>query len=166
MSEQEVNPTGTPEVDPTLEYKITSKDGQVLYTSSQNELDECFYSVIALMSWTKTFTVGKKLKLTFTTITDNQKMELLSVMKKWAEQEDASNNMFDQHLNKLNLAHYLSYIEIDSNGINLREKEVDKRMEYLGSMPEAALQLYGTYQFVFLEIIRKALLNQVNVKNS
>lgn len=166
MSEQEVNPTGTPEVDPTLEYKITSRDGQLLYQTTQQELDECFYNIIALSSWTKTFNIGTKLKLTFTTINDDQKMELLATMKKWASDSDSSSTMFDQHLNKLNIAYYLSYIDMDNSGINLREKDVDARMKFLGTMAEGALQLYGTYLFAFLEIIRKALLNQVSLKNS
>jgi hypothetical protein len=166
MAEQEVNQNIDPEVDPTLEYKITSKDGQLLYQSNQTELDDCFYSIIALMSWTKTFNIGAKLKLTFTTISDDSKMELLSAMKKWASDSDASSTMFDQHLNKLNMAYYLSYIDMDNNGINLREKSIEDRIKFLGSMTEAALQLYGTYLFVFLELIRKSLLNQVSLKNS
>jgi hypothetical protein len=166
MAEQEVNPTSQPEVDPTLEYKINSRDGQLLYQTSQEELDECFYSIIALMSWAKTFEIGSKLKLTFSTISDDQKMELLTAMKKWAEVNEASSNMFDQQLNKFNLAYYLTNIEVSGSSINLREKGVEERIQFLGSMTENALQLYGTYIYVFLEIVRKALLNQVNVKNS
>lgn len=166
MAEQEVNQTSQSEIDSSLEYKIESKDGQLLYQSSQPELDDCFYSIIALMSWTKTFNIGAKLKLTFTTISDDSKMELLASMKKWASDSDASSTMFDQHLNKLNMAYYLTYIDMDGNGINLREKSIDERMKFLGTMTEAALQLYGTYLFVFLEIIRKSLINQVSLKNS
>ena len=87
-------------------------------------------------------------------------------LKKWAEDNDASSNMFDQQLNKTNLAYYLSYVDIDGNGINLREKDLKARLEFLGTMTEGALQLYGTYLFVFLELIRKSLLSQVSVKNS
>ena len=166
MSEQEVNQAEKPEVDPEAEFKISSKDDTLLYKTSPEELDECFYNIIALMAWTKTFSVGKKLKLTFSTISDSTKMELLSVMKKWAEVNDASSNMFDQQLNKTNLAYYLSYIEIDGNNINLKEKKMEERQEFLGTMTEAALQLYGTYLYAFLEIIRKSLLSQVNIKNS
>ena len=162
MSEQEVNQH---EVDPNLNYVIKSQDGQALYTTDQKELDDCFYSVIALMSWTKTFEIGDKLKLTYTTITDDDKMKLLDHMKTWAKEKDASSTMFDQYFNKLNLAYYLSYIDI-GGGINVREKSVEDRKTFFGTMPEATLQLYGTYLFVFLEIIRKALINQVNVKNS
>ena len=166
MAEQEVNQTVEHEVDPNLDYKITSKDGQVLYQTEQKELDDCFYSIIALMSWTKTFQVGSKLKLTFSTISDDAKMELLNIVKKWASDNDASSNMFEQHLNKVNMAYYLSYIEMDGNNLNIREKTTEERIKFFGTMPEAALQLYGTYLFVFLEVIRKSLLNQVNVKNS
>lgn len=166
MSEQEVKQAEKPEVDPEAEFKIESKDGQLLYKTSPEELDECFYSIIALMSWSKTFNIGKKLKLTFNTITDNQKMELLSSVKVWADKNEASSNMFDQQLNKTNVAYYLSYIDMDGNPINLREKKVEDRMALLGTLPEASLTIYGTYLFVFLEIIRKALLNQVNLKNS
>ena len=161
MLEAEVKP----EVETKQNLNITSKDGQLLYTTTQEELDECFYSIIGLMSFTKTFNVGSKLKLTYTTITDDQKMKLLKSMKEWAGSNDASSTMFDQMLNKLNLANYLSYIEMNGDGINLREKDLDKRLEYLGSMAEGALQLYGTYEFVFLEIIRMALLSQVSLKN-
>ena len=163
MSEQEVN---QPETDPKIDFNIKSQDGRLLYTSNQTELDDCFYSVIALMSWTKTFSVGNKLKLTFNTITDDQKMELLNTVKTWAKKEDASSTMFDQYLNKVNMAYYLSYIEIAGSGINLREKSIEDRRDYFGSMAEDALKLYGTYLYVFLEIIRMALLNQVNLKNS
>ena len=166
MSEQAVNPTVETPVDLEAEFKINSRDEQLLYTTSQAELDDCFYSIIALMSWSKTFNVGKKLKLSFSTISDDQKMELLGTMKKWAEDNDASSNMFDQQLNKTNLAYYLSYVDIDGNGINLREKDLKARLEFLGTMTEGALQLYGTYLFVFLELIRKSLLSQVSVKNS
>ena len=166
MPEQEVNQTVTSEVDPNLEFKINSADGRLLYTTSQTELDDCFYAIIALSSWTKTFTVGTKLKLTFNTISDDDKMKLLGTMKKWASENDASSNMFEQQLNKQNMAYYLSYIEIVGDAINLRDKDMEKRMQFLGTMTESALQLYGTYLFVFLEILRKALLNQVNVKNS
>ena len=166
MSEQEVNQTDKVEVDPEAEFKIHSKDDTLLYKTSQEELDECFYSIIALMSWTKTFEVGKKLKLTFTTISDDSKMELLASMKKWSDTSEASPNMFDQQLNKLNLAYYLAYIEIDANGINLKEKPIEDRLKFLGTMTEGALTLYGTYIFVFLEVIRKALLGQISLKNS
>lgn len=166
MSEQEVNPNVEAVVDPLEAFKITSKDGKVLYTTSQEELDECFYSVIALSSWSKTFAVGSKLKLTFSTISDDQKMELLASMRVWADKNDASSNMFDQQLNKVNLAYYLSYIEINGSTINLREKKMDERIVYLGSMTEAALTLYGTYIFVFLEIIRLALIGELSLKNS
>jgi hypothetical protein len=166
MSDQDVNQDGSMKVDPELQFKILSKDDQLLYKTSQEELDDSFYSIIALMSWTKTFNVGSKLKLTFTTISDDQKMVLLSSMKKWASDNDASSTMFDQHLNKLNLANYLSYIEINNDPINLREKTVEDRMEFLGTQAEASLQLYGTYLYVFLEIIRKALVSQVSIKNS
>jgi hypothetical protein len=166
MAEQDVNPTVEVPVDPEAEFKIESRDGKLLYKTSQVELDDCFYSIIALMSWAKTFEVGTKLKLTFTTISDDQKMELLASMKKWAEVNDASSNMFDQQLNKTNLAYYLSYIDVDGSAINLREKSVAERIEFLGTMAEGALTLYGTYIFVFLEIIRKALLGQVSLKNS
>jgi len=165
MSDEQVNPTVEVPVDLEAEFKILSTDNKLLYKTSQTELDECFYSVIALMSWAKTFEVGKKLKLTFTTISDDQKMELLGSMKKWAETNNASSNMFDQQLNKTNLAYYLSYIEIDSNPINLREKTIEDRMKFLGTLPEGALTLYGTYIFTFLEIIRKALISQISVKN-
>ena len=118
------------------------------------------------MSWTKTFSIGPKLKLTFNTISDDEKLELLGSMKKWAEANDASSNMFDQYLNKVNLAYYLSFIEMNGDGINLREKKLEDRIKFLGTMAEGALQLYGTYLFVFLEIIRKTLVSQVNIKNS
>lgn len=166
MAEQDVNPTVETTVDLEAEFKINSRDGQLLYTTNQAELDDCFYSVIALMSWSKTFEVGKKLKLSFSTISDDDKMKLLGSMKKWAEDNEASSNMFDQQMNKTNLAYYLSYIDINDSGINLREKDQKARMEFLGTQTEAALTLYGTYIYVFLELIRKALLSQVSVKNS
>ena len=163
MSEPEVKQT---EVDPMEEFKVYSADGKLLYVSSQEELDDCFYSIISLMSYTKTFNVGSKLKLTFSTISEAKKMDLLTKMREWTKTSDSSSQMFDQQLNKMNLAYYMSYIDMDSNGINLKEKDDKARLEYFDLMAEPAMNLYGTYQYVFMELVRKALINQVSLKNS
>lgn len=164
MSSETVNQEETkPQVN---EFEIRSISGELLYTTTQQELDDCFYNILSLMSWTKTFTIGNKVKLTFSTITDKTKHELLKSVQTWADENKASANMFDSYLNKVNLAHYLSYIEMNNSAINLREKSVNDRIEFLGENAEDALKFYGTYQFVFIEIVRKSLLNQINLKNS
>ena len=166
MSDQEVNQTPEAKIEEKPDYSISTRDGVVLYNTNAAELDECFYSVIALMSWSKTFNVGSKLKVTLTTISEDDKMTILSSVKKWAESEKASSQMFDEQMNKYNICYYVSYIEIDGNGINLREKDVEARMKFLGTMTETALSLYGTYVYAFLEILRKSMLSQVSLKNS
>jgi hypothetical protein len=118
------------------------------------------------MSWTKTFTVGQKLKLTYSTISEDQKMKLLASIKEWSEATNGSNTMFEGQLNRLNLAYYLTYIEMMKDTINIREKKLEDRMSFFGTQSEHALQLYGTYHYVFLEVIRLALLDQVSLKNS
>lgn len=166
MAEPEVNETGKPKEDPNLRFKVFAKDGTLLYQTNQDELDDCFYSIISIMSWTKTFPVGNKLKLTFNTITEDAKMELLRSIKLWSEENSSSNTMFEQQLNRYNLANYLTYIEMGKETINLREKKLEDRINFFGTQAESALQLYGTYHYVFLEVIRLALLDQVSLKNS
>ena len=111
MAEETVDQTSKEELkgaaDPNFRFKIISKDETLLYQTNQQELDDCFYAIISIMSWTKTFSVGKKLKLTFNTISEDQKMALLTSVREWSEKNNASNNMFDQYSANDNLFQYL-----------------------------------------------------------
>lgn len=144
--------------------QISSISGELLYTTNRQELDDCFYSILALMSWNKTFSIGK-VSLTFSTISNEDKMSLLRKAQEWGKEEKASEQMFDEYMNKLNLAYYLSYIEINGNGINLKEKDLKDRLALLSMNAEDALKFYGTYVYVFQEIIRLSLLSQISLKN-
>lgn len=145
--------------------RVYSKDGKRLYETNQQELDDVFFNVVALGAWTKTFVVGPYLKLTYSTITNDQKMELLESIKAWSEKAEASPNMFDEKLNVFNLSYYLAHIELKDDLINLNERKPEDRRKFFGSLADPSLTLYGTYLFVFLEIIRLALLDKVALKN-
>jgi len=154
------------QVQPSNEqFEIRLSGEKLVYKSSQQEFDDCFYAVLALFSWSKTFTVNDKLSLTFSTITDNEREEMLKELRDWSAKTDASGTMFEQHMTKMNLAYYLTVIELPSATINLREQPVEKRMEYLSKMVDQTLNFYGTYNFIFNEIVRRTLLDPLAVKN-
>jgi hypothetical protein len=152
-------------VKPT-QFDFYSIDGTLMYTSNQEEFDDVFFSIIALGVWTKTFEVGTRLKLTFTTISESKKMDLLSKVKTWSDGLKATSQMFDQYLTKVNLCNYLSTIEIDKSIVNLREAKDDERFDTVSQQAEQALSLYGSWLYVFQEIIRRSLTAQVALKNS
>ena len=165
MADESVNDTqAVVKHDP--QFDVFSIDGNLMYTSTQEEFDDCFYSIIALGVWTKTFEVGKRLKLTFTTISEMKKMELLKHVKGWTDSDKATTQMFDQYLTKTNLCHYLTAIEIDKSIVNLREGKDEDRMSLISDMAEQALALYGSWLYAFQEIIRRSLTSQVALKNS
>jgi len=146
-------------------YQIRLSDNSLVYTSSVEEFDDCFYSILALFSWSKTFVVNDKLSLTFSTITDTEREVMLKSLRDWSIANDASSQMFEQRMTKLNLVNYLSVIQLKDSIINLREKDVDKREEYLSMMVDQTLSFYGTYNFIFNEIVRRTLLESLSIKN-
>lgn len=147
------------------QFDIRLNDDKLVYQSNQAEFDDCFYSVLALFSWSKTFVVNDKLSLSFSTITDEEREKMLAELRDWSAKTDASGTMFEQHMTKLNLAYYLSVIQVGESTINLKEQPVEKRMEYLGKMVDQTLNFYGTYCFIFNEIVRRTLLDPLAIKN-
>ena len=137
-----------------------------MYISNEDEFDECFYNILSLGVWTKTFEIGKRLKLTFTTIDADAKMQLLKEVREWGDAEKATSQMFDQFITRTNLSRYLSTIELNGTMINLRQGDIAKKLELLGGMAEQAITLYGNWLYVFQEIIRRSLTSQVAIKNS
>ena len=151
---------------PIGDFDIVLAEGRKVYTSTQEEFDECFYAVLALLAWNKTFTPKPDLSLTFSTITDEEYLSLLKEVRKWAEDNNASGQMFETYMTKVNLAYYLTVIKVQGSVINLREQPVEKRIEYLGKMPEQALNFYGMHNFIFNEIVRRSLIDSMTLKNS
>lgn len=152
--------------DTTKVYEIMLNDERVVYKSSLEEFDDCFYAVISLMSWSKTFTPKQDLSLTFSTITNEEHLELLKNVRTWSELNNVSGQMFESYMTKINLAYYLTVIKVQDSTINLREKPVEDRVMYLSKMPEVSLNFYGMYNFIFNEIVRKALVEPLALKNS
>jgi len=146
-------------------FRVRNSDNTCLYKTNQKELDECFFSIIALSKWTKTFIVDDSLKLTYSSISNKLKVELLSRVQSWSEVAKPAPNLFQEELTRYNLAYYLSFIEVGGETINLRDKDVEDRLKFLQMYDENALLLYGNYQFVFSEIIRRALLSKATLKN-
>jgi len=150
----------------TEQFQIQLTDGRKVYQSDEEEFGQCFYAVLALLAWNKTFNVKSDLSLTFTTITDEERQALLKNVREWADSNNASGQMFEAYMTKLNLAYYLTVIQVQGSVINLREKPVEDRIMYLSKMPEQALNFYGMYNFIFNEIVRRALIEPLTLKNS
>lgn len=147
-------------------YQIKLDNDKVVYTSNPQEFDDCFYATIALSSWSKTFTPKNDLSLTFSTITNEENLELLKKLQEWSKLENASGGMFESFMTKINLAYFLTVLSVQGSTINLREKPVEDRMAYFGKQPEAVLNFYGMYNFIFNEIVRKSLVEPLALKNS
>ena len=160
---EEVQPVVEPEL---TSFDITLSDGRKVYLSSEEEFNDCFYAVLALLSWSKTFAPKPDLSLTFSTITDEDRQTLLGNVRAWAEKNNASSQMFEAYMTKVNLAYYLTVIKIQGSLVNLREQPIEKRLEYLSTMPEQAINFYGMYNFIFNEIVRRALIEPLTLKNS
>lgn len=160
MSDEVVQEAPVPEGIP-----VKLPNGTPVYYITQEEKDEAFYGVIALMSWSKTFTIPeKKMSLTFTTISDEEKHALLARVKDWAK-NDPTTNQFENYMTKIQLAYYLSAIEMNGNLINLRDQDIEKRIEYFGRMVEQSLIFYNMYYVIFMEIVRNCLMDPLVLKN-
>ena len=151
-------------IDPDLQF--IEQGGRKLYESTQEEFDDCFYQVLALGSFVKTFTIGSKLELTFMTISQNERMQLYDELQKWGESTKLSKAMFEIETKKRELSHYLTSLSIDGNLINLREGKPEDRLSMLSGMADQAIDYYSLYLWVFLELVRRSLMAKNALKNS
>ena len=149
-------------------FEIKDINGEVIYTSTKEELEEVLVSILSAGSYVKTFSLyGGKMELTFTSISEKQRMETYDTIKKYIDAHGGklSQADVDSYSSKVNIVRQLLRIKTNNNTTNLAEGDIEERIALLSETPEDIIRVYSKYLMIFANITHMAFTNEEIVKN-
>jgi hypothetical protein len=154
-----------------LEEFLSIKDyeGKVVYTTTQEELEDVLVNILATGSYTKTFDLFKgKISLTYQSISEEDRMSGYKFMNKFTEdnKDKVSRIEYDSYMSKINIALQLVRVNINKVTTNISQGSLDDRMLLLAKTPEEQIRLYSKYLSIFANITSKAFMSEDILKNS
>jgi hypothetical protein len=138
------------------------------YITSKEELDNALVSILSSGSFTKTFSLfGGKLELTYTSISEDQRMKSYDFTRKYIEanKEAISKVMIDSYTARVNVASQLVRIKTNGHTTNLAQGSLDEKIQLLLETPEDVLRVYSQYLIVFAQIVNMAFSDDEALKN-
>jgi len=148
--------------------KIKDYNGDTVYTTSKEELDDVLVSILATGSFTKTFDLfNGKISLTYQSISQDERMNGYKFMSKYTEDhKDISKIEYDSYMANINIALQLIRVSINKNTTNISQGELSDRLMLLSKTPEDQIRLYSKYLSIFVNITAKAFASEDVLKNS
>ena len=148
--------------------KIKDYNGDVVYTTTKEELEDVLMSVLATGSFTKTFDLfNNKISLTYESISQEDRMKGYKFMSKYTEEhKDISKIEYDSYMANISIALQLIRVSINKNVTNISQGELSDRLLLLSKTPEDQIRLYSKYLSIFANITAKAFASEDVLKNS
>jgi hypothetical protein len=154
--------------------KIYGVMGEVVYTTTTEELTKVLTDILTMGSFTKTFSIfNSRLEMTFESITEKERMNSYDLVRKFidsnkSEKDGAtqlSQAQIEAYRAKVNVALQLLRIKVSTSPINLREKPLEERIMFFSETPEDVMRTYSKYLMIFANITAKAFSSEDILKN-
>lgn len=149
--------------------KIRDLRGEILYTTTSEELEEALVQILSAGSYTKTFEVyGGKVKLTYTSISEKERVASYALMREYqdAHKDSISEIEMQSYSSKVNIAFQLVRVQVNNNITSLTQGTIKERIQLLEETPEEQIRLYNKYLAIFANITGKAFNSEEILKNS
>lgn len=163
-TQREVEKTEDPKKPNPFEIHVDSKK----YVTSKAELEDILVSVLSAGSFTKTFVLfGGKLELTYTSISEEQRMKAYDLTRKYIEdnKDEISEVMVNAHTSRVNIASQLVRIKTNGHTTNLAEGSLEEKLRFLVEAPENVLHVYSQYLIIFAQLVNMAFRDDETLKN-
>ena len=139
--------------------QVRNFEDKVIYTCTEEELDEVLISILSAGSYTKTCPLLKgKVELSYQSISDSDRASGYEWVRKYTDEhkDTLSRIQLENYTAKVNIA--LQCIRIKANGAttNLSQGDIDERIVLLSNQPEELVQLCQKWLGVFANITSKA----------
>lgn len=147
---------------------IKDYEGKVVYTTTQEELEDVLVNILATGSYTKTFDLFKgKISLTYQSISEEDRMSGYKFMNEFTEKNDKVSRIeYDSYMSKINIALQLVRVNINKVTTNISQGSLEDRILLLTKTPEEQIRLYSKYLSIFANITSKAFMSEDILKNS
>jgi hypothetical protein len=149
-------------------HDIRDINGDVIYKVTPEELEEVLINILSSGAHVKTFSLyGGKLELTYTSISEKDRMFTYDEMKKYADKNEGklSKIDMDSYSAKVNIAYQLIRIKTNGNVANIAGGPFEERMALLCETPEDVVRVYSKYLMIFANITAMAFNNEEILKN-
>lgn len=156
--------------DKTTEFlKIRDYSGEVVYTSSLEELEKALTDILSTGSFTKTFNLWDgKIQLTYQSISEKERMQGYKLIREYTDKnkDNLSKIEHDAYQAKVNLALQLTRITVNKIPTNISQGQLEERILLLMDTAEDQIRLYGKYLSIFANITARAFSSEEVLKNS
>ena len=149
-------------------FQIRDINGEVIYTTTPEELEDVLVNILSAGSHVKTFSLyGGRLELTYTSISEKERMATYEAMRKYADANEGkiSKVDMDSYSAKVNVAYQLIRIKTNGNTSNISQGPIEDRIELLRETPEDVVRVYSKYLMIFSNITAMAFNNEEILKN-
>jgi hypothetical protein len=150
------------------DHEIKDITGEVIYKVTPEELEEVLINILSAGAHVKTFSLyGGKLELTYTSISEKERMATYEMMRKYADANEGkiSKIDMDSYSAKVNIAYQLIRIKTNGNVANIASGPFEERIALLCETPEDVVRVYSKYLMIFANITAMAFNNEEVLKN-
>lgn len=148
-------------------FKIKDIQGNLLYTTTEEELTNVLVSILTTGVFVKTFTLyGGKVELVYTSIAEKDRMSGYELMRQYTDNnKDISEIQMQAYSSKVNIALQLVRIKTNNNTTNLTQGPLEERIALLTELGEDVVRLTSKYLMIFANITSKAFNSENILKN-